>query len=133
MSKDSTKLETTVVSVKKGSIDDTKNFKLDAQTKVSTPFYVTVRFRNAGTRSMEPGGIFGLVKSHNGTGDALGRLNLIGTFAQCGGKTPEQLAPGASYTDCGVYVAPTGQDISKVVFGFYLGDTDRTEITWITS
>jgi hypothetical protein len=43
---------------------------------------------------------------------------------------PDNLAVGASYTDCGVYLAPAGQDISKVVLAFYLGDADRTEVTW---
>ena len=127
--KDSTKLAVTAVSAKKGAIGDLKNFNLDAQTKVSEPFYITVSFRNVGPNAMEPGGIFGLVKALNTDGDELNRLSLIGDFKPCNGTTPKTLAVGASYTDCEVYIAPTGQNIGKVVFGFYLG-SNRTEITW---
>jgi hypothetical protein len=126
---ESTKLAVTAVSAKKGAISDLKNFNLDAQTKVSEPFYITVSFRNAGPKTMEPGGIFGLVKTLNTDGDELNRLSLIGDFKPCHGDTPKTLAVGASYTDCEVYVAPAGQNVGKVVFGFYLG-SNRTEITW---
>jgi hypothetical protein len=130
LSKQSTKLAVTAVSVKKGSIDDLKNFKLDAQTKVSVPFYITMKFRNLGPKSMDPGGIFGLIEPHNTAGDPLNRLSLLGEFKPCDGTPPKQLAVGASFTECDVYIAPAGQNIGNVVFGFYLGDADRTEITW---
>jgi hypothetical protein len=45
LSKEGTKLAVTAVSVKAGSIDDLADFDLDAQSKVSDPFYVTVSFR----------------------------------------------------------------------------------------
>ncbi len=130
-SKQSTKLAVTAVSVKKGSIDDMKDFDLDAQTKVSEPFYVTMKFRNVGPKPMEPGGIFGLIEVHNTDGDPLNRLSLLGEFTPCEGTPPDTLAVGATFTECDVYVAPAGQDVGKVVFGFYLDiDSDRTEITW---
>jgi hypothetical protein len=130
LSKEGTKLAVTAVSVKAGSIDDLADFELDAQSKVSDPFYVTVSFQNVGPLPMEPGGIFGVISAHNTAGDELNRLSLIGEFTPCQGDQPDNLAVGATYTDCGVYLAPTGQDISKVVLAFYFGDADRTEITW---
>jgi hypothetical protein len=130
LSKDGTQLAVTVVSVKAGSIDDLKDFDLDAQSKISDPFYVTVSFKNVGPLPMEPGGIFGVINAHNTAGDELNRLSLIGEFAPCEGDVPDNLDVGASYTDCDVYLAPAGQDVSKVVLGFYFGDADRTEITW---
>jgi hypothetical protein len=131
LSKEGTSLAVTVVSVKAGSIDDLKDFDLDAQSKVSDPFYVTVSFKNVGPLPMEPGGIFGVISAHNTAGDEMNRLSLIGEFEPChGDDVPDTLAVGASYTDCGVYLAPTGQDIGKVVLAFYFGDADRTEITW---
>lgn len=130
LSKDGTKLEVTTVSVKAGSIDDLAGFDLDAQSKVSDPFYVTVTFKNVGPLPMEPGGIFGVISAHNTSGDELNRLSLIGEFEPCQGDVPDNLAVGASYTDCGVYLAPTGQNISDVTLAFYFGDADRTEITW---
>ena len=129
LSKESTKLAVTVASVKKGAISDLRDFNLDAQTKVSQPFYVTVTFRNTGPKEMEPSGIFGLIKAVNPAGDELNRLSLIGEFKPCDGDTPKTLAVGAAYTDCDVYLAPAGQDVGTVVFGFYL-DSNRTEITW---
>lgn len=130
LSKDGTKLAVTTVSVKAGSIDDLAGFDLDAQSKVSDPFYVTVTFQNVGPLPMEPGGIFGVINAHNTAGDELNRLSLIGEFEPCQGDVPDNLAVGASYTDCGVYLAPSGQDISKVTLAYYFGDADRTEITW---
>jgi hypothetical protein len=131
LSKDGTKLAVTTVSVKAGSIGDLADFDLDAQSKVSDPFYVTVSFKNVGPLPMEPGGIFGVISAHNTAGDELNRLSLIGEFAPCqGDDVPDTLAVGASYTDCGVYLAPAGQDISNVTLAFYFGDADRTEITW---
>jgi hypothetical protein len=129
LSKESTKLGITAVSVKKGAIADLKNFNLDAQTKTSEPYYVTMSFRNSGPKVMKPGGIFGLINAHNADGDKLGKLSLIGEFKKCEGTVPDTLAVGASYTDCGVYVAPPGQAVSDVEFSFYL-DSKKTEITW---
>ena len=134
LSKEGTKLAVTTVSVKAGSIDDLSDFDLDAQSKVSDPFYVTVSFKNVGPLPMEPGGIFGVITPHNTAGDELNRLSLIGDFEPChGDDVPDNLAVGASYTDCEVYLAPAGQDIGNVVLGFYFGDADRTEITWTAS
>ena len=129
LSKQSTKLEVTAVSVKKGAISDLKDFTLDAQTKASEPYYVTMTFKNAGPETMEPSGIFGLINPHNAAGDELGKLNLIGEFKRCEGTPPKTLAVGASFTECDVFVAPAGQTVASVVFGFYL-DSTNTEITW---
>lgn len=130
LSKEGTQLAVTVTSVKAGSIDDLADFDLDAQSKVSDPFYVAVSFKNVGPLPMEPGGIFGVISAHNTAGDELNRLSLIGDFEPCDGEVVENLDVGASYTDCGVYLAPTGQDVSKVTLAFYFGDAERTEITW---
>lgn len=130
LSKDGTKLAVTAESVTAGSIDDLAGFNLDAQTKVSDPFYVTVTFTNTGPLPMEPGGIFGVISAHNTDGDELNRLSLIGDFPPCQGEVPDSLAVGASYTDCGVFIAPAGQDVGTVVLAYYFGDADRTEITW---
>jgi hypothetical protein len=129
LSKETVKLAVTAVSVKKGAIADLKNFNLDAQTKVSEPYYVTMSFRNNGPKPMKPGGIFGLINAHNAAGDKLGRLSLIGEFKKCDGTVQDTLAVGASYTDCGVYVAPPGQGVTEVEFSFYL-ESKKTAVTW---
>ena len=129
LAKTTTRLAITAKSVRKGSIADLKDFNLDAQTKVSEPFYITMTFKNVGTKPMEPGGIFGLINAHNTSGDELNRLSLLGDFAPCEGTPPKILKVGAAYTECDVYVAPAGQDVGKVVFGHFI-DTTETEITW---
>ncbi|HEV7651722.1 MAG TPA: hypothetical protein VGP26_26510 [Actinophytocola sp.] len=129
LAKATTRLAITAKSVRKGAIADLKGFNLDAQTKVSEPFYVTMTFKNVGPRPMEPGGIFGLVNAHNTDGDELNRLSLLGEFTPCEGTPPKTLKVGAAYTECDVYVAPAGQDVGKVVFGHFI-DTTETEITW---
>jgi hypothetical protein len=129
LSKVTTKLAITVKSVQKGSIDDLKGFNLDAQTKVSQPFYVTVSFKNVGGKPMEPGGIFGLINAHNTTGDELNQLTLLGDFPKCQGTPPKTLGPGKAFTQCDLYVAPAGQDVKEVVFAHYV-ELDETEITW---
>jgi len=129
LSKVTTKLAITIKSVKKGSIDDLKGFDLDAQTKVSQPFYITVSFKNVGGKPMEPGGIFGLINAQNTTGDELNRLTLLGGFSKCEGTPPKKLGAGKAFTQCDLYLAPKGQDVSKVVFAHYV-ELDETEITW---
>lgn len=126
---ETTKLDVTVKSLKKGSIDDMQNFDLDAQSRQSDPFYVTVTFKNAGPEDMEPGGIFGLINVTNADGEQMGRLSLYGDFPKCEGIPPEQLPVGKSFTTCEIYTAPRGQQADKVIFGFYL-ESERTEITW---
>lgn len=128
-SKETTRLEVTVKSLKKGKASDMENFDLDAQSRASDPFYVTITFRNAGPEPMEPGGIWGLINVENTTGDQMGRLSLYGDFPQCEGLPPEKLPVGKSFTDCNIYTAPHGQNAGEVIFGFYL-ESERTEISW---
>ncbi|MFE9500360.1 hypothetical protein [Streptomyces collinus] len=130
LSKKETKLSIAVMSIKKGSIRDMEKFDLPAQVKESEPFYVTVKFRNKGPFTTEPGGIFGLFKAYNENDDELSPLNLIGEFKKCDGDTPKSLAVGAEYTDCRVYTAPKGQNLKYVEFGRYDADLNRTEVKW---
>lgn len=127
--KETVPLEVAVQSITPGKIDELSGFELDAQSKQGDPSYVTVSFRNTGTVAMDPGGIFGLINGFNAEDDKVNRLSLIGSFKKCDGIPPDTLAPGESFTNCEVYIAPKGQQVRKVVFGFYVG-TKRTEITW---
>lgn len=124
-----TSLEVVVKSIEPGAIEDLSNFDLDAQAKQGAPFYATVSFRNTGTVAMDPGGIFGLINGYNAEDDKVSRLSLIGSFKKCDGIPPDTLAPGESFTNCEVYIAPKGQQVRKIEFGFYVG-SKRTEITW---
>jgi hypothetical protein len=129
-STDTSTLTVSVDSVAQGSIADLADFQLDAQTKLGVPFYVSMTFHNTGAQPLDPGGVFGLVNAHNADGDELAGLSLIGEFEPCGGDEPDSLAPGKTFTECHVYIAPAGQRAADVVLGFYVGDKPRTEITW---
>jgi hypothetical protein len=122
-------LEITAASVQKGAIADLKKFQLDAQTKASEPYYVTMKFTNKGPQEADTGGIFGVIDAQNSSGDELARLSLLGTFDKCDGDEPDKLAVGASYTYCQVYIAPAGQNIDKLVFMHYAA-SEKQEITW---
>ena len=129
LSKESSVLAISVVSVRPGSIADLKGFDLDAQTKNGVPFYVTARFADVGGKAVKPSGIFGVINAYNGAGDKLSELDLIGDFPRCDGLPPQSLAPGHDFTMCQVYVAPAGQHVQQVVFDHFVKDTE-TKVTW---
>jgi hypothetical protein len=115
--------------VKRGSIADLKDFKLDAQSKTGVPFYVTAEFTNVGNKTIKPSGIFGTIDARNAAGDEVTALNLIGDFPRCDGIPPDTLAPGKSFTECQVYVAPAGQRVATVVYDHFV-QLEETEISW---
>ena len=133
LSKETTTLAIDVKTVRAGTIGDLRNFQLDAQSKTGVPFYVTASFTNVGAKTVKPSGIFGTVDALDVAGDKLPELNLIGDFPKCEGTAPDQLAPGASYTDCQVYIAPAGHRVAKVVFDHFVDTATssvETKITW---
>jgi hypothetical protein len=129
LSNETTTLAIAVQSIKQGSISDLKDFKLDAQTKTGVPFYVTASFKNVGAKAVDPGGIFGTISAFNEAGDEVPSINLIGDFPKCEGLPPDSLAPGKSFTECDVYIAPAGQKVASVVYEHFVGD-NKTKITW---
>jgi len=129
LSKQSSVLAISIRSVQQGNIADLRQFQLDAQTKAGVPFYVKASFRNVGTRAVKPSGIFGVIDTVNTAGDKLGELDLIGDFARCDGTPPDNLAPGQSFTECQVYIAPAGQRVAKVVFDHFVQNTETT-VSW---
>ena len=129
LSKQSSVLAISIRSVQPGRIADLRGFNLDAQTKAGAPFYVKASFRNVGSRAVKPSGIFGVIDAFNTAGDKLGELDLIGDFARCDGTPPDSLAPGQSFTECQVYVAPAGQRVAKVVFDHFVQNTETT-VSW---
>jgi hypothetical protein len=133
LSKQTTELRINVKSVTQGAISDLKDFDLDAQTKTGVPFYVTAAFTNVGTATLKPSGIFGTFSALNEVGDEINSLTLLGDFPRCEGIPPDALAPGTSFTECDVYVAPAGQRVTSFVFDHYLDtstDVKETKITW---
>ena len=58
-------------------------------------------------------------------------ITLLGDFATCEGNPPDSLAPGKQFTECDVYIAPSGQSVASVAFENYDNTTMAgTTVTW---
>jgi hypothetical protein len=114
-----TKMQVTVESIAKGSIDDFKNFTLDANAKSSTPYYVKVKLKaleNAGPAAAkdDPAITF---RSVDDRGQKQESATIGGTFKPCDeADAPKPFSTGKSYETCFVYLMPGGGSIQKVVW-----------------
>jgi hypothetical protein len=115
------------LSLQQGSLADLQNFQLDAQTKQSTPYYLTIAVTNVGTTTIDTSGFAGLLTVNDTAGDEVSTITLLGDFAKCEGEIPDTLAPGASGQECDVYTAPQGQQASTASINNGTGDAT---ITW---
>jgi ABC-type transporter Mla MlaB component len=115
------------LSLQQGALADLQNFQLDAQTKQSTPYYLTIQVSNVGTATIDTSGFAGLLTVNDAAGDQVASLTLLGDFPKCDGEIPDTLAPGASAHECDVYTAPQGQQVSNASIDN--GTSDAT-ITW---
>jgi hypothetical protein len=106
----------TLLSVQQGKLSDLQGFDLDAQTKISVPFYVKVTFANLSKLPLKDAGLPGLMNILDADGDEAQSLGLIGDFPKCEGSTPRNFAPGAKADTCDVYVLPKGKRVTKVKF-----------------
>jgi hypothetical protein len=119
------------VTVKKGSISDLSNFQLDAQTKLGVPFYVTEVVKNVGKSAGDVQGWGGALTVNDPAGDEVDSITLLGDFPTCQGNPPDSLAPGKQFTECDVYVAPSGDSVASVAYQNYDNTTtDTTTVTW---
>jgi hypothetical protein len=119
------------VTVKKGSISDLSNFQLDAQTKLGVPFYVTEVVKNVGKSAGNVQGWGGALTVNDPAGTEVDSITLLGDFPTCEGNPPNSLAPGKQFTECDVYVAPSGDSVASVAYeNFDNASTDSTTVTW---
>jgi hypothetical protein len=119
------------VTMKKGSIKDLSNFDLDAQSKLGVPFYITEVVKNTGKAAGNVTGWGGALTVKNAAGDEIDSITLLGDFPTCEGNPPDSLAPGKQFTECDVYVAPSGQSVASVAFeNFDNATSDQTTVTW---
>lgn len=119
------------VTVRKGSISDLSDFDLDAQSKLGVPFYVTEVVKNVGKAAGKVSGWGGALTVKNAAGDEIDSITLLGDFPTCQGNPPDTLAPGKQFTECDVYIAPSGQSVASVAYQNYDNTTmDQTTVTW---
>ena len=114
-----TTLAITALAVRKGTQEELAKagFQLDASAKSTTPYYVDVRYANKGTESIGRDLSVGL---ENANGDLITSTTIISVgsapFAKCPAVSAGQLAPGASYTGCSLFLVPAGSAPAKVSF-----------------
>ena len=73
----------------------------------------------------------GALTVKNAAGEEIDDITLLGDFPTCEGNPPDSLAPGKQFTECDVYVAPSGQSVASVAFGNYDNTSmAETTVTW---
>jgi hypothetical protein len=125
-----TKIDVTVVSIRRGAISDLSGFTLNAKQKASVPYYLTSKVTNNGApfRTQFSTPDIAALDAHGNTQTSLGLL--LGNLKQC----PEVAAPklwktGQSSTSCDVYLVPQG---SAIVSAQYNGTPaySASPVTW---
>ena len=110
------KLQVTVESIEKGTIDDFKNVDLTAKQKTLTPYYVKVMVKAAtGTTwkgTDDPAISFRAIDDRD---QEQGSLTFFGTFQRCDEvSAPKPFTSGKSYESCFAYLIAGGGSIQKV-------------------
>ena len=95
------------------------------------PFYVTEVVKNTGKAAGKVTGWGGALTVKNAAGDEIDDITLLGDFPACEGNPPDSLTPGKQFTECDVYVAPSGQSVASVAFENYDNTSmAETTVTW---
>jgi hypothetical protein len=114
------KVEAAAQSIRRGKVADLSRFKLSPDEKGQVPYYVTVRYRNAGSHELLPQ-MNQKTELRAVSGRSARRLNLIdfsgGGLAQCPDAKPDSLVkPKASVTECSVFMLPRTDSPASLVF-----------------
>ncbi len=105
------RVEVTPTRVEKGDIEDFTGVRLDARAKRSTPYYVTVSYKNVGTTTLPSPSLSLNLWARNAAGRRAPRLTVIGgARGPCeNGDPPPAWKPGATLVDCAVFLLPKGE------------------------
>lgn len=105
------------IAVKEGKPEDLANFRLDADEKKMTPWYITETLVNKGKDVKPDDPVPVLLKPEDDKGLEAKKIGLIGDFPQCElVNVPDPFPAGATNTSCQVYLVPEGSTLAKVVF-----------------
>ncbi len=123
-----TELEVTPVSIEQGDIADLSRFNLTDEQKDSTPFYVTTRYENVGSTSLEYPSLDIKMNGVDDTGQRHARTILMGALDTCeSGNAPENWGQGATLESCSVYLIPAGAELVELQ---YAGNFEDEPLTW---
>lgn len=109
------KLQVTVKSIERGTLDDFKNIQLDADQKSSTPYYVSVSVKaleDVKVGTDDPDISFDAIDDR---GQEQGSITFLGEFERCNDtRVPRSFTSGTSYDSCLAYLMPGGGSIDAV-------------------
>ncbi|MPZ97688.1 MAG: hypothetical protein GEU96_22900 [Propionibacteriales bacterium] len=117
-----TQVAVTVTRVRRGRIQDLKDFVLDATVKQATPYYADVRIENTGEGA--PSGATLTLWGLDSTDTVLPAADVRGTFGRCATKPlPKRFPPGSKAASCLLFLVPKGATLDEVQYRFNDGTT----------
>jgi hypothetical protein len=129
----STTLGVTALKVRKGTQQELKDagFTLDPDEQSSTPYYVDTRFANQGSSPI--GRLIG-VSLEDGDGTSLSSTTVINLggepFELCPQAEDGEIAPGASFERCQLFLVPEGKEPTRVSFLPYDPEDPTDFVYW---
>lgn len=114
-SKRNTVLRLTVTKVQRARISDLSAYVLDKRTRSSTPYYVDVRVKNAGTGDVGHTDVPVWLVDQDDT--LIHSSGFTNRFEACPSRSlPAKFGPGASYSTCLLYLVPEHGHITAMSF-----------------
>jgi hypothetical protein len=123
-------IDVTPKAIERGTLDDFKNIKLDANQKTATPFYVKVAVKNVGKGDLsgsEPGSYIDGVDDR---GQQQNEIIFFGNFDRCNSANPKHLRAGESYETCLTYLIPKGGSIVGMRWVVFDQKSGKSDINW---
>jgi hypothetical protein len=123
------RVEVTPTQVEQGDIADFKGVRLDAKAKRSTPYYVTVSYKNVGKTTLASPSLSLNLWARSGAGRRAPKLTVVGGApGPCeNGDPPPSWKPGATLVDCSVFLLPKGEAPVSIE---WRGAPDRKPAKW---
>lgn len=110
-------VEVVVTDVAQGRIQDLREFRLDAETRTSTPYYADVRVTNAG--GVDPARRSVALWGLDSEGTVRPPADLVGPFRRCQDEPlPKRFPDGDSARTCLLYLVPEGLTLDAVQYRF---------------
>jgi hypothetical protein len=123
-------IEVTPKPIERGTLDDFKNIKLDAEQKTATPFYVKVAVKNVGKGDLSGADPASYIDGVDDRGQPQNEVIFFGTFDRCDSSDPKHLKPGQSYETCLTYLIPKGGSIVGMRWVVFDEKSGKSNLNW---
>jgi hypothetical protein len=112
---ESSRVRLSVTGVSEGKIKDLSQFRLDRQTRRSTPYYATVRLTNRGSGDLS--GTQVTLWALDSDGTVRPPAEVVGAFRKCqNDPLPRKFTKGESARTCLLYLLPQGSNLEAVQY-----------------